>query len=165
VNCPKCSKEVLADRLFCTWCDGFIPNQNVGTKAGLFRRWVVTAIDPLLAIVLYFIVAGILGAAASALGQSATVGAIIIVTIFYGVFYLWLLSKGMTPGKWLLDDRVVEKIRGDYPGFWKMFLREVIGKFISGLFLGLGYLWAIWDKDNQAWHDKIAGTVVIKRGK
>jgi uncharacterized RDD family membrane protein YckC len=31
--------------------------------------------------------------------------------------------------------------------------------------LGLGYFWAIWDKDNQAWHDKIAGTVVVKEVK
>lgn len=46
-----------------------------------------------------------------------------------------------------------------------MILRETIGKFLSGLVLGLGYFWAIWDKDSQAWHDKIAGTVVIKRYK
>lgn len=25
----------------------------------------------------------------------------------------------------------------------------------------LGYLWAAWDKDQQTWHDKIAGTVVV----
>lgn len=44
-----------------------------------------------------------------------------------------------------------------------MLLREVIGKWVSGLVFGLGYFWAIWDKDGQTWHDKIAGTVVVKR--
>jgi uncharacterized RDD family membrane protein YckC len=44
-----------------------------------------------------------------------------------------------------------------------MLLREIVGKWVSGLLIGLGYFWAIWDKDGQAWHDKIAGTVVIKR--
>ena len=27
--------------------------------------------------------------------------------------------------------------------------------------LGLGFLWAAWDKDRQTWHDKIAGTMVV----
>ena len=62
----------------------------------------------------------------------------------------------------LLSVQVVHHQTGAIPGFGKMFLREIIGKFVSGLFLGLGYFWAIFDKNNQAWHDKLAGTVVIK---
>lgn len=163
MNCPGCNKEVVADRLFCTWCEAFMPNLQAGRKAGLFRRWFASAIDPLLGIILYLIVAGILGGAVGVFGKGATSGAIVIVTIAYGGFFLWLLSKGMTPGKWLLGEQVVEQRTGGYPGFWRMILREVIGKFVSGIFLGLGYFWAIWDKDNQAWHDKIAGTVVVLR--
>ncbi len=163
MNCPSCSKEIVADRLFCHWCETFILNPQSGKKAGLFRRWFASAIDPLLGIILYFIVAGVLGGAASALGGGAAVSTIIMVTIGYGIFFLWFLSKGMTPGKWILGEQVVEKLNGNYPGIWRMVLRETIGKFISGLFLGLGYFWAIWDKDNQAWHDKIAGTVVVKK--
>jgi len=26
----------------------------------------------------------------------------------------------------------------------------------------LGFLWVAWDKDKQGWHDKIAGTVVVR---
>lgn len=40
-------------------------------------------------------------------------------------------------------------------------LREVVGKLISSAVLGLGYLWVIWDKEKQGWHDKIAGTHVV----
>jgi uncharacterized RDD family membrane protein YckC len=32
----------------------------------------------------------------------------------------------------------------------------------SGFFCYLGYLWMLWDKRNQTWHDKIAGTVLVK---
>ena len=44
-----------------------------------------------------------------------------------------------------------------------MFLREVIGKPVSIVAFVFGYpwLWAIWDKNCQMWHDKIAGTVVV----
>jgi uncharacterized RDD family membrane protein YckC len=171
MNCPNCSKEVVADRLFCHWCEIFIPNPQIGTKAGLFRRWLASTMDPIIAIIVYFVVAfimaGIFRGVSSNFGQSnaAAVGTIFVFSIAYGIFFLTLLSKGMTPGKWLLGEHVVEKLSGKYPGFWTMILREVIGKFVSGIFLGLGYFWAIWDKDNQAWHDKIAGTVVIRRAK
>ena len=41
-------------------------------------------------------------------------------------------------------------------------MREVVGKFISGLVLNLGYLWVIWDGQKQGWHDKIADTYVVR---
>ena len=41
-------------------------------------------------------------------------------------------------------------------------LRNVLDYTISALFLLLGYIWAIFDSKNQAWHDKIVNTVVIK---
>lgn len=170
MRCPECHKEVVADRFFCTWCEVFIPQPLVGKKAGLFRRWFATAIDPLLGLLLYFLVSmlviGIIGGAEASLSSSgpgpATVFSILIVTVGYGIFYLNLLSHGMTPGKWLLGEKVVNKEDGGFPGLGRMLLREIIGKFVSGLFLGIGYFWAIFDKDQQAWHDKIASTVVVK---
>lgn len=35
-------------------------------------------------------------------------------------------------------------------------------KILSGSFCGLGYLWALWDKDKQTWHDKLVNSVVVK---
>jgi uncharacterized RDD family membrane protein YckC len=32
----------------------------------------------------------------------------------------------------------------------------------SGLVLLLGYLWAIWDANKQTWHDKAAGSFVVR---
>jgi len=59
--------------------------------------------------------------------------------------------------------RAADKRSGGLPGFGRMLLRETLGKIVSGLFLGLGYFWAVFDRDSQAWHDKIAGTVVLKK--
>lgn len=42
-----------------------------------------------------------------------------------------------------------------------MCLLEIIGRFLSGLFFGLGYLWALFDKNGQEWHDKLTGIVVL----
>ena len=37
-----------------------------------------------------------------------------------------------------------------------------LSSFFSAVVLFLGFFWAGWDKDKQAWHDKIAGTIVVK---
>jgi uncharacterized RDD family membrane protein YckC len=41
-------------------------------------------------------------------------------------------------------------------------LRHVIGYPLSALFFGLGVFWMLWDRRRQAWHDKLAKTVVVK---
>ena len=81
----------------------------------------------------------------------------------YLLFLLWFLARGQTPGKWLMDIRAVDKRNGSRPGLGRMLLRETLGKCVSGCFFGLGWLWAIWDRDAQAWHDKIVRTVVLYR--
>src|SRR5262245_41285193 len=168
MNCPSCKKEVVADRFFCTWCEVLMPNPSAGTKAGLFRRWFATAIDFLLYVALLLFVAVVMGSIFGRMDLFVSIGftifAMIFATTVYVIFCLLMLVKGATPGKWILDEQVVNKEDGGYPGLWKMILREMIGKFVSGLFLGIGYFWAIFDNDNQAWHDKIAGTVVVKKG-
>ena len=62
--------------------------------------------------------------------------------------------------KWLKIK--VQTMDGQVPGFKKALIRETVGKLVSGLALGIGYLWAIWDKHKQTWHDKMAKTVVVR---
>ena len=42
---------------------------------------------------------------------------------------------------------------------------RAIGYHVSSIFCGLGYIWAIFDKNNQTWHDKLAGTYVVRKDK
>lgn len=41
-------------------------------------------------------------------------------------------------------------------------LVRTLGAFVSMICIGLGFLWVIWDPEKQTWHDKIAGTTVIR---
>ncbi len=79
--------------------------------------------------------------------------------IAYPVYFIG--KQGATPGKQLLGLRVVTE-SGLPMTYGRAFLREILGKIISGLFLCLGYLWIAWDERKQGWHDKIAGTLVIQ---
>ena len=85
-----------------------------------------------------------------------------ILAIELGYFIFFIGSRGQTLGKMAMGIRVVKIGTNEAPGYGKAFLREVVGKFVSSLVLFLGYFWMLWDSKKQTWHDKIAGTVVIK---
>jgi len=39
---------------------------------------------------------------------------------------------------------------------------RALAALFSGVALGLGFFWAGWTRERQAWHDKIAGTIIVK---
>ena len=67
---------------------------------------------------------------------------------------------GMTVGKMLLGIKLINRY-GEGIGVWDAFIRW-IGYYISGAFLCAGFLWSLVDSEGQTWHDKIAGTYVVK---
>ena len=80
--------------------------------------------------------------------------------------YFWLFTglKGQTPGKMAFGIKVVNA-DDRVPGLGSAALREIVGKFIF-LFVFVivlfGFIWIATDNEKQGWHDKIAGTYVIK---
>ena len=82
----------------------------------------------------------------------------LLVSAAYNLFFMTRFN-GQTPGKMMLGLRAVKK-NGRPLTFADALLRNVIGYTLSGMFL-LGYLWALFDRESQTWHDKLAGTVVI----
>ena len=44
----------------------------------------------------------------------------------------------------------------------KQFILRYLGYFLSSFVFCLGFIWIAFDKKKQGWHDKIAGTVVVK---
>ena len=88
---------------------------------------------------------------------------------FYGLLLgiLWSLyfigftgACGQTPGKKALG-LIVTREDGESVGWTAAFVRCCIGYPISLLPLGVGFYWAAFAQDHQAWHDKIAGTRVM----
>ena len=67
---------------------------------------------------------------------------------------------GQTPGKKILGLKVIE-INGKEMTLGIAFLRWV-GYILSKLPLFLGFIWIAFDGRKQGWHDKIAGTCVIR---
>ena len=76
---------------------------------------------------------------------------------YFVTFWSW---KGTTLGGIVCNLRVV-RVDGQPLTGADAIVRGLASVF-SFVPLGLGFLWILRDPQNQAWHDKIAGTVVIK---
>lgn len=162
MECPRCAKEIVPDRLFCMWCEAFLPKAEAGVKASILRRFAADMLDSILSVLVPAIAYLLAAPYRRTPFDDPPSSWAWLAMLAYTALTLLLMRRGLTPGKWLLGERVVDKITGEPVGFWRMLLRSVMKNTVSSFFLGLGFLWAIWDRDAQAWHDKIAGTVVIK---
>ena len=74
-------------------------------------------------------------------------------------WYFWTRQHGQTPGKRIMNIRII-KTNGAPISDMDALVR-ISGYYIGQLTLFLGYLWAAFDANNQAWHDKMANTYVV----
>lgn len=79
----------------------------------------------------------------------------------YGAM-MWKL-RGATVGGIVFDLRIV-RLDGR-PVDWETAIIRALSCFLSLAVAGLGFIWIAFDPNNQAWHDKIAGTVVVRVAK
>ncbi len=75
---------------------------------------------------------------------------------------LFWIYKSATPGKMIMQMKIADTITGKPPSQAQC-VGRYLAYFASALPLGMGFLWVAFDKKKQGWHDKLAGTVVIKR--
>ena len=164
LRCDACGTENRRGSSFCASCGKGLygPATLSGEEAareplagfeyaGFWIRLVAALVDGVILFVVAIILALITG------GLSVYVHWLIY--ILYSVLLTGL--RGQTLGKQLLGIRVVNQ-NGEVPGIGRAILREVIGKLVSMIVFYLGYFWVLFDRRKQAWHDKIAGTYVIR---
>jgi len=90
----------------------------------------------------------------------------LVVGLLFDVIYkwfFWINYDGQTPGKMAMNIRII-RTDGASMTHHEVLLR-ILGEFVSAFILLLGFLWIIFDANNQGWHDKIAGTYVVVTAK
>ena len=115
------------------------------------NRFIALFID---AIILGIITAILTGAGRGAGG----IASFLIGAAYY--WYFWTRQDGQTPGKKLLHIKVI-KTDGTALTDADALIRYVGYAINSAVFL-LGWIWALFDENNQGWHDKIAQTYVVQ---
>jgi uncharacterized RDD family membrane protein YckC len=88
-----------------------------------------------------------------------TIASIVSLLFILGYHVFFWHIVGQTPGKAIMGIRIVP-LRGGRLSLWRAFLRY-FGYTLSGIFIGLGFLWILIDDRRMAWHDRLAGTCVI----
>lgn len=76
------------------------------------------------------------------------------------VIAFWIY-KSATPGKMVLKLSIVDAKTGGKPSTGQ-FIGRYLGYYVSMMPLFLGIIWVGFDKRKQGWHDKLAGTLVIR---
>ncbi len=79
--------------------------------------------------------------------------------LYFG--YFWS-KDGRSVGMRWANIRVVRRSKGDEISFLRAGLRGSVGYWLSSVIFYLGYLWSLWDKDKETWHDKAFDTWVVK---
>jgi uncharacterized RDD family membrane protein YckC len=78
------------------------------------------------------------------------------------VIIIFWIARQATPGKMLIGARIVDAETGG-PLTRRQAIVRYLGYYVSLFGLGLGFLRVGWDRRKQGWHDKMAGTVVVRR--
>jgi uncharacterized RDD family membrane protein YckC len=126
-----------------------------GPRASFGRRLVAALVDGLVFAVLF----GLLFALTN---QGVAYGVGILFSLAYYTYFEGSAS-GQTVGKRALGIRVIDFRTGAPIGYGRAFIRW-IGRILSQIPCYLGYLWMLWDKEKQTWHDKLANDVVVPVG-
>lgn len=80
-----------------------------------------------------------------------------------GVVIFWVY-KSATPGKITLRLTIIDAKTGNKPTTGQFVIRY-LGYYVSMLPLFLGFIWVGIDPRKQGWHDKLAGTVVLRNAR
>jgi len=74
---------------------------------------------------------------------------------------LFWIYRQATPGKMVISARIVDARTGGKPTTGQL-IGRYLGYYVSTIPLCLGFIWVGLDPRKQGWHDKLAGTVVVR---
>ncbi|TMB64214.1 MAG: RDD family protein [Chloroflexi bacterium] len=133
------------------------PAAVTGAKAGFWIRVVAFIIDSIIVGVVNAIIAAILNSSTTGRSGIQTLLGIIYFTYFWSSSSPW---PGQTVGDKLLSLRVIRTDGSDLTIVQALI--RYVGLFISFIVIFIGVIWVAFDPNKQGWHDKIAGTYVVK---
>ncbi len=127
-------------------------------NASLGRRFGAILYDTLLVFALMFLAT--LPFIAIGAGEPVAAGdpvyqvtMLVVAYVFFTGFW-WRVGRTLGMQSWRLS---LETMDGRKPDLSSASLR-FFGALISWLPAGLGFWWALWDRDNLCWHDRLSGT-------
>ena len=76
------------------------------------------------------------------------------------VVLFWIYRQA-TPGRMLIAAKIVDAKSGGKPSTGQL-IGRYLAYYLSTIPLLLGFIWVAFDARKQGWHDKLAGTLVVR---
>jgi uncharacterized RDD family membrane protein YckC len=123
---------------------------TLAPRVGFWARFFATLLDLLL-------VGGLLGVLRP-IYRHAGPGVFMLAWLGYHIgLWAW---KGTTIGGLVLGLKIIRQ--DGRPVDLAVAVVRALGAFLSFMALCLGFFWAGWNRERQSWHDKIAGTLIVR---
>lgn len=133
---------------------------------GFWARVVATVVDMILSTIvllpLMYLLFGSSVAGFDPDNQPGPMYSILSTVVSAAIVFLFWIKKSATPGKMLIKSKIVDAESGGKPS-GKQWVIRYFGYLAAILPFFLGVLWIGFDSRKQGWHDKMAGTVVIRK--
>ena len=141
------------------------PDAPTAERLGFLPRFGAEIIDVIAtwALVLLVSAGSFIGLGAIGLSDEVvvTIGVLAGIVAFLAYWTVLHAHGRQTVGKMVIGAVVVDTdLR---PIGYGRALGRLFAEALSAIPLNLGYLWAIWDPERQTFHDKIVGTLVIRK--
>ncbi len=147
IFCERCG-TLNKETIFCTGCKSLMT--NIGLKQStILQRFMALCLDVIIMV------------AGPVIGYSFAPEIGILLLFINLLTQLNLFSAGTTLGKQIAGLQVVDIESGQPANLRQILLRETLGKAVSLLCFGLGFFWAVFDKNKQTWHDHASRSVVV----
>ncbi len=142
-----------------------LQNQQNYELAGFWRRFAASIVDGILIILVtlplsYLFFGGAFFADTKPFILGPMDFVINYILPFVIIIAFWKM-KSATPGKMLLGIKIINANNDGQPSTGQ-FIGRYFAYILSAVVLMLGYLWMLWDKRKQTWHDKLARTLVVR---
>lgn len=132
--------------------------------AGFWIRIGASIVDTIILMIIIFPLLTVIYGSDYWLGERFVMGTwdVLLNYVFpaIAVIVFWVY-KSATPGKMVTRLKIVDAKTGGKPSTGQ-FVGRYLSYYAAILPLFLGIFWVAFDKRKQGWHDKLAGTVVIR---
>lgn len=123
-------------------------------RVGFWRRLLALALDAFLFLCLLFLIS-------LPFGRQLPGVMPFLLMLLWGAYHIGLWAwKGTTIGGIVMGLKLVRE--DGRPVDVAVAVVRALSSLFSAMALGLGFFWAGWSRDKCAWHDRIAGTVIVK---
>jgi uncharacterized RDD family membrane protein YckC len=148
--------------------DGAVVETDELEYVGFWSRVGASPIDTILIIAVTYPLLGLICGEAYFASDAAFIAGrtdFLISYVFPAIAIITFWSvKQATPGKMVIRAKIVDEKTSRTPSTGQ-YIGRYIGYFLATVVLFLGFIWVAFDSKKQGWHDKLAGTVVVRSKK